>query len=190
MLIIIIAVLAANPDPKEFIGDVAKIIGVGVTALFSIATFVLTFTTDRLKLAEAHNLEETKSHYSYALEVNKRRLELESTIYQACTKAASKFYRAVEDCRFRPALSTQTMEAANTEMRDADAYSMWLPKDLGSQWYAFWQMGTNLAAELQACTTDAARDAAWKASAQDFGTLLKTFQSTFLETRSFAPRGE
>lgn len=212
VLVIIVAVLGANPDPKEFVSDMAKIAGIGFTALFSIATFVLTFATERTKLAAARDLEAAKiaatkeiaqagiaaqkdmekvrSRYVYELEVGKRRLELETATYQAFTKAAAKFYRAVEDCRFRPAEAEKTLDAANAEMRDADAYNMWLSEDLWNQWYAFWQKGKNLAAELRDCSDDAARGQAWNKSVKEFGRMLKDFQTTFLETSIFGSTPE
>lgn len=201
IVIIVFALLWVDDTSKTYAIDVVKVAGLGLTCLFSIATFLLTFVTERSKITAAQDLEiyktnatvaittaqinaekeleATKARYIAELESEKRRLEFEVGTYRAFIKAAARFYRAVEGYRSTLPEHREELLRAEGEMRQADAFSAWLTEDLTTRWYDFWQQGKNIAAALEQAPNSEQRTAIWNDSVKEFGERLKAFQSNY-----------
>ena len=183
LALIVLGVAAAVAPEKEYWSEFAKIAGVGLTLLFSIATLISSFSTERLKLIAAKDLEavkiaavqeventkihaqaaleELKFKYQAELESEKRKIDFEVKTYEVLMNAISGYYRAIEDT-VEKGYTDERFEKADAEMKQADVFSHWLPS-------RSYRLGTRIGRrEVTSCRT-ARRVLRWRAPAWRFG---------------------
>jgi hypothetical protein len=200
LALIVLAIAASVAPEKDYWSEFAKIAGVGLTLLFSIATLISSFSTERLKVIAARelegvklaamqeieitriraqaSLEELKFRYQAELESEKRKIDFEVKTYEVLMNAISGYYRAIEDT-VEKGFADERFEKWDGEMKKADVFSHWLPAPLVTPWYGYWQAGSDVMQSCKGVETATGRAAIWEPERKRVAELLRELREGF-----------